>query len=159
MVDQNLVGRCGLYCGACGIYRAFKDGGAYLQRLADNLKCPPENVRCEGCQALTSECWGNACKIVRCLNEKGFQFCYECADFDSHACERFENLAKRYHDLGVDLRVNLARIKAGDVDAWLQESKEKFRCSECGKSLPIHSFKKKCYHCGKELARKAILGS
>ena len=31
MVDQNLVGRCGLYCGACGIYRAFKDTSEYIK--------------------------------------------------------------------------------------------------------------------------------
>ena len=151
MVNQNLVGRCGLYCGACGIYRAYRDGGAYLQRVADNFKCPPENVRCEGCHALTSECWGNACKIVQCLNDKGFQFCYECADFDNHTCERFESIAKRYHEFDVDLRANLVRIQAGDVEVWLRESDEKFRCPDCGKPLPSRSLKKTCYHCGKEL--------
>jgi Zn finger protein HypA/HybF involved in hydrogenase expression len=52
----------------------------------------------------------------------------------------------------VDIRANLARIKAGDVDKWLKESEEKFRCSHCGKPLPTSSFRKKCYHCGKELS-------
>jgi len=153
LVDRNLVGRCGLYCGACGIHRAYKDGGDYRQRLADFFKCPPEKVRCEGCQALTPECWGNDCKIVRCLNAKGLQFCYECSDFERHTCEKFEKFSKDYlKDDDVDLRANFARIKAGDVDEWLKESERKFRCSYCGKPLPISSFRKKCYHCGKELS-------
>ncbi|NIU39053.1 DUF3795 domain-containing protein, partial [Candidatus Bathyarchaeota archaeon] len=79
LVDRNLIGRCGLYCGACGIYRAYRDGGAYRERLASAFKCPPQKVRCQGCQALTPECWGNDCKIVKCLNVKGLQFCYECS--------------------------------------------------------------------------------
>jgi hypothetical protein len=152
MVDRNLVGRCGLYCGACVIYRAYRDGGEYRQRLASAFECPPEKVRCEGCQALTQECWGNDCKIVKCLNVKGLQFCYECPDYERHTCEKFEKFSEDYlKEDDVDLRANLARIKAGDVDEWLKESKERFRCSYCGKPLPTNSLRKKCYHCGKEL--------
>ena len=155
MVNRNLVGRCGLYCGACGIYRGYKDGGQYRQRLADFFKCPPEKVRCEGCQVLTSECWGNDCKIVKCLNAKELQFCYECSEFETHTCERFEKFSKDYlTDDGVDLRANLAKIKTGKVDEWLRESEERFRCSHCGKPLPTSSFRKKCYHCGKGLHDK-----
>ena len=153
MVDRNLVGRCGLYCGACGIYRAYRNGGEYRQRLAKFFKCPPEKVCCEGCQALTQECWGNECKIVKCLNTKKLQFCYECKDYDNHTCERFEKFSEDYlKDDQVDLRANLARIKAGHVDEWLKESEEKFRCPSCGKPLPTSSFRKKCYHRGKELS-------
>ncbi|UCE29007.1 MAG: DUF3795 domain-containing protein [Candidatus Bathyarchaeota archaeon] len=154
MVDKNLVGRCGLYCGACGIYRAYRDGGEFRRRLAEFFKCPPEKVRCEGCQVLTPECWGIDCKIVKCLNVKGLRFCYECADYESHTCKRFEKFSGEYlKEDDVDLRANLERIKTGEVDEWLEESERKFRCSHCGKPLPTNSFRKKCYHCGKELAR------
>jgi hypothetical protein len=153
LVDEDLVGRCGLFCGACGIYRAYKDGGEYRQRLAGFFKCPPEKVRCEGCQTLTQECWGNDCKIVRCLNAKGLSFCYECSDFENHSCEKFEKFCEDYlKEDDVDLRANLARIKAGEVDEWLKESEQKFHCPFCSKPLPTKSFGKKCYHCGKELS-------
>ena len=153
MVDRNLVGRCGLFCGACGIYRAYRDGGELRQRLARFFKCPPEKVRCEGCQALTQECWGNGCKIVECLNAKGLGFCYECSDFENHSCDTFEKFSERYlKEDDVDLRANLARIKAGDVDEWLKESEQKFRCPYCSKPLTTKSFRRKCHHCGKELS-------
>jgi len=45
LVDFNLVGKCGLYCDACVIYRAYKDGGTYLKRVAEHFKIPPEKVR------------------------------------------------------------------------------------------------------------------
>jgi hypothetical protein len=35
LVNAKLVGRCGLYCGACAIYRAYKDNGEYLAKLAN----------------------------------------------------------------------------------------------------------------------------
>jgi hypothetical protein len=91
--------------------------------------------------------------MVKCLNTKGLQFCYECLDFEKHACEKFEKFAKeclKHQD--VDPRDNLARIKAGDVDEWLRECEKKFRCSYCGKPLPSESFRRKCYHCGKDLS-------
>ena len=151
MVNRNLVGRCGLYCGACTIYRAYKDGGEYLKGRAERFKCPPEKVRCEGCMALTPECWGNDCKIVQCLRGKGLDFCYECSQYESNRCEKFGKLAADYLEDGVDLRANLERIRKGEVDKWLHESEAKFRCPECGKPLSVGARKSKCYHCGADL--------
>ncbi len=152
MVELNLVGRCGLYCGACGIYRAYKDGGEYLQKVADYFKISPEKVRCEGCQVLTPNCWGNDCKIVQCLNAKNFQFCYQCPEYNTHNCEEFEKLAQRYLNDNVDLRANLARIKAGETEAWLKEMNRRFRCPNCGKPLPVSRINKRCYHCKTDLS-------
>jgi len=149
MTDKDLAGRCGLYCGACSIYRAYKDGGEYLKRLSEHFKCPLEKVRCEGCQILTPECWGNDCKIVQCLNTKGYAFCYECPKYEEHSCEKFEKLAKGYlEEDNVDLRSSLEKIKSGKVKKWLQASKKRFKCPTCKKPLPTGA--KKCYNCGKE---------
>ena len=147
----NLVGRCGLYCGACSIHRGCKDGGAYRLRLAEHFKCPPEKVRCEGCHALTSECWGNDCKIVQCTTAKGYSFCYECPQFDDKSCEKHNELATRYLGDNVDARANLARIKAGQIEAWLKENRERFKCPFCGKPLP--EGRDDCYHCGKRFGK------
>jgi len=62
MGDRNLAGRCGIYCGACGIYRAYVDGGEYLEYVSRNWNIPKERVHCNGCQALTPECWGSGCE-------------------------------------------------------------------------------------------------
>ncbi len=153
MVDKNLVGKCGLYCGACGIYMAYKDDGELLDNLAKSFKCPPEKVRCEGCMALTPESWGYNCKIVQCLRTNGLDFCYQCSEYEKGLCEKFEKLAKSYlEDAGVDLKANLERIKKGEVEEWLLESQEKYKCPSCGKPLPVYGTKGKCHHCGAKLA-------
>ena len=155
MVEKNLVGRCGLYCGACGIYRAYKDNGEFLKKLAEHFKCPPEKVKCEGCNALTPDSWGYNCKIVQCLKSKGLEFCYQCSQYENNSCEKFEKLAKDYLEDGEDLRENLERIKKGEIEDWLKESEEKFKCPTCGKPLPVYGTKGKCYHCGADLPKNS----
>jgi len=156
VANKNLVGRCGLYCGACGIYRAYKDNGEFLKKLAEGFKCPPEKVRCEGCMALTPECWGNGCKIVQCLQSKDLEFCYQCSEYEKDSCEKFRKLAQRYAKIGVDVRVNLERIRKGETEEWLRESEKKYRCHSCGKPLPVYGTEGKCYHCGKGVPERFI---
>ncbi|MDH7478344.1 MAG: DUF3795 domain-containing protein [Candidatus Bathyarchaeota archaeon] len=158
MVNKNLVGRCGLYCGACAIYRAYKDNnGEYLAKLAQHFKCLSEKVRCEGCMALTPECWGYNCEIVQCLRNRGLEFCYQCSEYESETCEKFENLAKPYlEEDGVDMRANLERIRRGETEEWLIESEEKCKCPICGKPLSTGAIKRKCYHCGADLSKKKL---
>lgn len=152
LISRNLVGRCGLYCGACSIYRAHKDGGGYLKTLSNHFKCPPEKIRCEGCMALTPECWGNECKIVQCLRTKSLDYCYQCSQYEDNSCEKFENIASGYLEDGEDVHSNLERIKKGETDEWLRECKQTYRCRVCGKPLPVGRMKKKCYHCGADLS-------
>lgn len=55
MVNRNLVGRCGLYCGACIIYRAGKDSERLRRIIAEQKNCEPEDIRCEGCQTVLAD--------------------------------------------------------------------------------------------------------
>lgn len=112
-----------------------------MEKLAKKLNCSPEKVRCEGCLALTSDCWGNECKILQCLKNKGVEFCYQCNEYEKNSCEKFGKLARGYLDIGVDLRANLERIKKGETEEWLHESAEKHKCPSCGKPLPVYGIK------------------
>lgn len=155
LASRDLVGRCGLYCGTCSIYRAYKDKGEYLKLVSEQSKCPPEKVRCEGCTALTPECWGSGCKIVQCLKEKGLEFCYECPEYVARSCEKYEKLAGGYLEKGEDMRANLERIRIGQTEEWLKECEKLYRCRACGRPLPLGRIKKTCYHCGTDLSQKA----
>lgn len=146
---NELAGRCGLYCGACTIYRAERDSEELRNKLARDFKCEPDQVRCNGCGSLTPECWGNGCRIVACAEAKGFRYCFECPEYENGSCEKFEELAKDYLGIGVGLRSNLERIMKGETGEWLKESEERFRCKACGK--PVCAWSKKCHHCKNEI--------
>lgn len=154
MVNYALVGRCGLYCGSCMIYRAYKDSEKLRQLIAKRSRCRPEDIRCEGCQtALTDgwdihdQQWGKNCEIVKCLEAKGLKFCYECSVFPN--CKRFQRIynSELRHD--ENLIKNLERIKAGKVKEWLEEQEKKWVCQTCGK--PISDYKE-CHWCGAKSA-------
>jgi hypothetical protein len=154
LVNENLVGRCGLYCGSCIIYRAHRDSIQLRQLVADHENCRPEDVRCEGCQTvLTSgwnedQEWGRHCRIVKCLEDKGLDFCYQCDIYPD--CEKFLELGEIASKMEVeDLMENLEKIKAGKVAEWLEEEDMKWRCHECGK--PVSRHLQECHWCGAEL--------
>jgi len=156
LVNQDLVGRCGIYCGSCGFYRAYKDQGEYLQRVSNEWEIPVEKIRCEGCHALTPSCLGSECRIVQCLDSKVFDYCFECSEYAQKSCEKHNELSARWAADSVDLRANLERVKAGEIGAWLKECEKQFSCSSCGKPLPVLGWNvmKKCYHCGLALSKK-----
>ena len=149
MSSRNLIGKCGLYCGACSIYRAQRDSDEWRNRIAEKSNCSSKEVRCNGCGDLTSACWGKGCKIVVCTQAKGFNFCYECPEYESKSCSKYESLSERYLNIEVDLRSNLSRIKEGKIDEWLQDSEDIFKCKVCGK--PISAWSSECHHCGSKL--------
>jgi hypothetical protein len=146
MSELNLVGKCGLYCGACTIYRAQRDDQNWRNELASNFNCSPDKVKCNGCGSLTAECWGNGCKIATCVNAKGYKFCYECNEYKNNNCDKFSSLAKRYTERSsVDLKANLAMIENGETERWLEESKKRFSCKNCGNPVAVASTT--CHHC------------
>lgn len=155
MVNKNLVGRCGLYCGSCEIYRAYKDSQELRERLAKKHKCLPEEVRCKGCRALGTypwtyeKEWGSNCKIRNCLNVKGLTFCYECPEYDT--CQKHADLAKACSWLGVDLRANLRMIREGKAEEWLLEQDKKLRCPKCGNPIIVSYEFKDCHWCENKL--------
>jgi hypothetical protein len=150
MSKMALVGKCGLYCGACDIYRAQRDDQEWRRRMAEFFKCAPEKVACEGCGALTPTCWSFDCEMVKCLKDKGYDFCYQCKDFDEKTCEKFEEIWNRYlKETGFDLRQSLLEIKRGNTVKWLEECERRYTCPHCGKPTAIGS--EKCHHCGKKL--------
>ena len=75
-IDQQLVARCGLYCGACRSYLSGK---------------------CKGCADNVKATW---CAIRTCCGERQIATCAECIDFpDPRECKKFSNLMARLFGL------------------------------------------------------------
>lgn len=93
------------------------------------------------------ESWGKNCKIVRCLEAKELDFCYECDTYPE--CEKFHTIADSCLKQGEDLMENLNTIKAGEVEERLEEEDRKWRCRRCGKPVSMHL--PECHWCGAKL--------
>jgi hypothetical protein len=127
-----LVGRCGLYCGACPSYlgsRGDEDARIFVK---EKWEIPEEKISCNGCNALTPESVGANCKMVPCLDAKGYGYCSECAEYADGSCEKFEVVESFLKKLGESARDNLRRINSGETDAGLAEQEKRWRCPSCG---------------------------
>ena len=153
-MDLRLISKCGIYCGACYIYRAFKDGGRMLDATAQKLGVPKNEIRCNGCSGPAEDLWRDCrkCEIASCLREKVFGFCYECSQFEDCSCSGYERLREFCSRRGENVREALLRIKAGDAVGWLDEQDRKWRCAACGGSLWWEQ--ETCHHCGQSVSEK-----
>ena len=154
-VNQNLVGRCGLYCGACIIYRAYKDSDQLRQKIAEREKCKPQEIHCEGCQTVltngwNSNEWGKNCRIVKCLEARGLDFCYECDTYPN--CKKFRDIADSCVRHGENLMENLNKIESRRVEEWLEDEETKWRCLKCGKPISMHLTE--CHWCGAKIGKE-----
>jgi len=144
MVNENLIGCCGVYCGACPFYRS--EIPKLSKKLKDVLKEEKFNkiaipfewvgnykefkkwvnflarTKCEGCQAGG----GNPfCNIRKCCQKNGIKSCAEC---DELPCKKLGWISERYRSWNIN---NLERIKKIGYEKWLEEKekevKEDFR--------------------------------
>ncbi|MDH5483023.1 MAG: DUF3795 domain-containing protein [Candidatus Bathyarchaeota archaeon] len=147
MTQPKLVSRCGIYCDACYVYRAFKDGGEFLDSVSKELGVPKSQIRCGGCLGPEEELWQNCrkCRVRACLKEKGFDFCYECPEFEK-GCDGYESLFSSCLQRGEDTKEALKHFRIGKTEEWLKEQDKKWRCTKCKGKLSW--YEKTCHHCG-----------
>jgi len=91
--NKNLMAPCGLYCGTCGVYIATRDGNEKFKKVMGGLYgTKPAETECRGCmqpdppEKLYLYC--QHCNLRRCVREKGYYSCHQCADWP---CDMVEN--------------------------------------------------------------------
>ena len=133
---------CGLYCGACSAYIATREDPGRLVALAARLGQTPEETRCEGCRSRNVSKYCKTCGLVVCADEKGYEFCIECAEFPCAALVAFGNERPHRAEILPDLR----RIGEIGRDAWVREVSARYACPECGTTNSAYDLK--CRRCG-----------
>ena len=150
MEGEHLAAVCGLYCGACSLYRARHDNNQerleeILKNMSERWKVKPEEINCDGCLSggqLMPYC--RDCKIRLCAAEKsGVTHCADCPDFPCSLITNFNNDGVRHHG---EVFRNIRRQQKVGVDEWLQEEYERWRCQFCGVSLDWYA--RTCHRCG-----------
>jgi len=141
--NPGLRAPCGLYCGACGIYLATRDGNEKFRAVMGNLYgTKPEETACLGCmqsdppRQLYGYC--KACTLRDCVRSKGLYSCHQCTEWP---CERIEKFP-----LATGLRVMKRAIpvwrekvaqlgdERGSVE-WARAECERYHCPSCGSPL------------------------
>ena len=156
MEGEHLAGVCGLYCGACTLYRARHDKDrkgveSLFQDLSQRWNVPVEEVTCEGCLSegpIIPYC--RDCNIKKCAADKpGVTRCSDCPDFPCDLITKFSNDGVPHHS---DVLKNIRRQQKLGAYEWCQEEYERIRCQFCGVSLDWYA--QTCYRCGTTNATK-----
>ena len=140
--NENLIGCCGIYCGACPFYRsdipdlAGKLKESLKEEKFDKIVVPFNWVgdykgfkkwinflarsKCKGCQ----KGGGNPfCPIRKCCKKKGIVSCAECEEFPCNK-KYFVWLRERYKNWNIR---NLQRIREAGYGKWLEEMEKEVK--------------------------------
>lgn len=119
-IPEMLFACCGMNCMAC--YR----------------HCFPTKP-CSGCRSgevpyKPKHCLN--CPIKDCIENRGYQHCYECSDFP---CEKIKRLDKTYRTrYKISLIKNSRFVKEKGIPSFLKEQAQKYTCSKCGGIISLH---------------------
>ena len=149
-MNEHLAAVCGLYCGACVLYRARRDDNPQrlrevLQQAAERWQIPEDEIECEGCLAggrLSPYC--RDCKMRLCAKDRpGVTRCSDCSDFPCDLITAFNNDGMRHH---AEVLENLRRMLEIGAEKWIVEQEERWRCPGCGTQVDWYA--RACYSCG-----------
>ena len=154
MSKEHLAANCGIYCGACSLYRARRDKSPqfleeFMKAIGDKLPVPDEKLNldeidCDGCLAggrLTPFC--QACKIRLCAKQKSdINRCTECKDFPCSLITDFNNDGIPHHAEAIE---NLIDMQVIGLESWISEQEKLWQCPACGTS--IHWYARICHKC------------
>jgi len=137
MVDNNLAAPCGLFCGSCRQYLAWKKD--LLEEKGLKIGCKGCRIRNKNCMFIRRDC--------PALRKKELEFCYECEKFPCQKLQKMDDLYQgRYF---VSLVENLKRIEDIGVDMWLKEQEKLYTCPNCEGEICVHDAE--CYDCGNKI--------
>jgi hypothetical protein len=156
--NKDLMAPCGLYCGACGVYIATRDGNEKFRGIMAGLYgTKPEDTACRGCMqpdppdTLYGYC--RSCGIRDCVRSRGLYSCHACEEWPCGLIENFGlatgvRVMKRTIPLW---RAKVAELgdEAGSVE-WARAECERYHCSGCGE--PLFRGAQRCRVCKKPVA-------
>ena len=143
--SRELLGACGLYCGACYHYRASLPEGENLLGEAARRGRDFEGFTCEGCRsdALYAHSGCAECEIRACADDRGLDHCGLCAQFPCDRIEAFQSDGRTHHRA---VLCQLEDLAARGAEVWLEEQSQRWLCS-CGTGFSW--YEETCRACGK----------
>lgn len=137
----TLLGICGVYCGACTTYRAYKDKDQGLVEWELKTGMPRDEIYCKGCTSKLVNEWCSNCEFRECATGREVTYCFECKEFP---CKKLVHFSKTRPHRTLGLK-NLNLLKEITIEEWVKKQKKRWSCTRCGKEL--HWYSEKCPDC------------
>jgi len=156
--NRDLMAPCGLYCGACGLYIATRDGNEKFRAIMGNLYgTKPEETECLGCMQADPprKRYGycNACPIRDCVKSREYYSCHQCREWPCGLINNFPlATGARVMKRAIPLWRACAAAHGDDTGSveWARTECERYHCSACGQ--PLFRGAQRCRACKKPVA-------
>ena len=112
----------GIYCGACS------------------------TPGCNGCKIPNENHWSPDCTFIKCAQDRRIESCCFCSDYPCTDIMAFDTDGYVHHRT---ILPNGRRLKEVGLEAWLEEQKQRWSCTQCGETYTW--FESKCKSCGSDL--------
>ncbi|HDM10047.1 MAG: DUF3795 domain-containing protein [Deltaproteobacteria bacterium] len=145
VINKELMGPCGLYCGVCAILIADRDNNDKFKERLVNLyrggipgkgtlpgseSLTIEDIKCSGCMSDNIFKYCKICEIKRCTKQRGYVTCHQC---DEWPCEYIENFPMTVGKK-VILRA-IPQIRQWGLERFMEEEESRYVCPECGNKV------------------------
>lgn len=139
---------CGMYCGACSILVAYRDGNKddFARFFEEELGM---ELKCHGCKSDYQFVNCAVCATRKCAAGKGVNRCLDCTSCDLFNEDLYAALVEKLPHMGMMME-NLDRIREIGAEAWLAEQAEQWKCPECGTDFSWYA--DKCYQCSHDVS-------
>lgn len=144
MAGAALDGYCGLWCGACEIVKAEREGTQ--QGIAGVFGVEPSEIHCRGCRSEDVFAGCAKCPMRACASKRGVEFCVECADFPCAEYDRIVSLGEKLPPHFMITMKNLSEIREKGADEWRWLQSERWACPSCGSSFSWYAEECPCGH-------------
>jgi hypothetical protein len=123
-MNEKIIAPCGLDCFNCELYESNVTP-EFQEMIANKLKIPQNLVKCKGCgngsQCLFLDLQGKTCSTLKCAQEKGVKYCFECDEFPCMMLMPLADGASQYpHNIKL---FNLCMMKKMGVENWMEAAK------------------------------------
>jgi hypothetical protein len=154
---------CGLYCGACDIMRAYRDGletgrppewKDLPERFTGHLP-RAAGIKCHGCKSdiVFAGCQG--CPIRACARKRGITgTCRDCAKYPCLIHMTFKliwwirKLDKKLPHWRAAAG-NLKAMERDGIESWLSQQERIWQCPDCGQAFTWYG--SACARCAREV--------
>jgi len=148
---EHQAGICGIYCGNCPNYLAFRiDDAEMIRKLSQDKGMPEEEIRCDGCLSnrVSRHCADCRHGFRQCAADHGVTWCFQCEAFP---CKRLEDFRNVHIVNGISHHASvveeLSDMKTHGVENWVQRKDAQSRCPGCG--APNYWFARNCSGCSR----------
>ena len=118
---------CGLFCPACTVFIGTQEDPGRIEMITKRSDYTVEDLTCDGCRSARRSKYCRTCKMLKCSEEKGVDFCSEC---DEYPCDHLKEFQPAMPHRA-ELWKSLDRISEVGFEDWYDEMVEHYSCPNC----------------------------